>query len=645
MWVKVKTQKSFWLGILYRPHYSDIINEECGESILEKNISKVTEKSSQIILTGDFNIDLRDKDQYDTTTLKNICKAYGMSQYIKKVTRFDKKGKGTTIDHIWATPEADIVKAGTIPGISDHLGTYCKINKHPVTKQKPIIKVRNFQKYDAQEFINYTESKINNSAINTCLKNKNVNSATETLLKVINESLEKFAPLKEITLNRKRKGLPWITEEIRELTEEKNQMLLDSYSHGFEKYKKRIKKMTNLINCRKRNEKKKFISEEIEKAGLDVRRLWKLLNMLTGRGKSKKNVEPDNITQNTANEYNKYFATIGTKIQEELNFKKPLKPIPNNKRSELPEFVFKNENATKIKKIIENIKNNVAVGCDNIGIRIINDLKEIIAPILANIINIGYESQCFPDCMKEGVIKPIYKKEDRNNISNYRPITVLPTISKVFERSAADQIIEYLESHGLISRKQHAYRKGHSSNTCLMESTNFIYKNKDQNKYTALVSLDLSKAFDSIDHQLLLDKMSNLGMSVQSINWIKSYLSNRRQRTRFSEFTSSETVVTAGIPQGSILGPLLFTCFTNDMSALFDDICKMIAYADDTQLLVTADSIEELKINALHAIKKAQEWFTSNSMKNNVGKTDLIIFTPKANTEEFHINTEFLDDY
>ena len=366
MWVKVKTQKSFWLGILYRPHYSEIINEECGESILEKNISKVTEKSSQIILTGDFNIDLRDKDQYDTTTLKNICKAYGMSQYIKKVTRFDKKGKGTTIDHIWATPEADIVKAGTIPGISDHLGTYCKINKHPITKQKPIIKVRNFQKYDAQEFITYTETKINNSAINTCLKNKNVNSATETLLKVINESLEKFAPLKEITLNRKRKGLPWITEEIRELTEEKNQMLLDSYSHGFEKYKKRIKKMTNLINCRKRNEKKRFISEEIEKAGLDVRRLWKLLNMLTGRGKSKKNIEPDNITQNTANEYNKYFATIGTKIQEELNFKKPLKPIPNNKRSELPEFVFKNENATKIKKIIENIKNNVAVGCDNI---------------------------------------------------------------------------------------------------------------------------------------------------------------------------------------------------------------------------------------------------------------------------------------
>ena len=177
-----------------------------------------------------------------------------------------------------------------------------------------------------------------------------------------------------------------------------------------------------------------------------------------------------------------------------------------------------------------------------------------------------------------------------------------------------------------------------------MESTNFIYKNQDQNKYTALISLDLSKAFDSIDHQLLLQKLLNLGISIHSINWIESYLSNRKQRTKFSEYTSSETVVTAGIPQGSILGPLLFTCFTNDMAAIFDDICKMIAYADDTQLLVTSDSTDELKIKALQAINTAQKWFTSNSMKNNVAKTDLIIFTPRTHPEDFHINTDIIDE-
>ena len=177
---------------------------------------------------------------------------------------------------------------------------------------------------------------------------------------------------------------------------------------------------------------------------------------MTGRGKSKQNIEPDNITQNSANEYNKYFATVGTKIQQELNFKRPPKQNKAKHFPERPKFVFQKENPDKIKKIIDNIRNNVAIGCDNIGVKIIKDLKEIIAPILVDLINIGYETHTFPDCMKEGIIKPIYKKEDRNNISNYRPITVLPTLSKVFERSAADQIVEYLEFHGLISRKQHA---------------------------------------------------------------------------------------------------------------------------------------------------------------------------------------------
>ena len=136
-----------------------------------------------------------------------------------------KRGKGTTIDHIWATPEADIIRAGTIQGISDHMGTYCKIIKHPTTKQKPKIKIRNFQKYDPEKFTKHAETKINESQIKTHIQNKNVNLATETLLKVINESLVKFG-LKEITLNRKRKGLPWITEEIKDLTAKKNQMLL-----------------------------------------------------------------------------------------------------------------------------------------------------------------------------------------------------------------------------------------------------------------------------------------------------------------------------------------------------------------------------------------------------------------------------------
>ena len=146
--------------------------------------------------------------------------------------------------------------------------------------------------------------------------------------------------------------------------------------------------------------------------------MWKLLNLLTGRGKSKKNIEPENITQYTADEHNEYFATIGTKIQEELKFKKSPKPKQTKKTSELPEFVFQQENSTKIKKIIDNIKlSNVAVGCDNIGMRILKDLKEILAPILVSIINIGYETSTFPSWMKRAVVKALHKKGSPANES------------------------------------------------------------------------------------------------------------------------------------------------------------------------------------------------------------------------------------
>ena len=297
MWVYVKARKSFWLGTVYRPHYSDLINEDREESILEKNIRKVTEKSNHIILVGDLNIDIRDKENPESSTLRDICKPYGLKQYIKKTTRFNKNGKSTIIDHIWATKEADIVKSGTVHGISDHLGIYCKVNKYPIHKNPPIIKVRSFKNYNKEKFINDTTANLEKSQLLHHINKKDINAATNCLTKTINDTLEKHAPIKEIKIKKKRKGMPWINEELRELTAKKNQLLMDSYTHGFDKYRKRIRKINNVITCRRRNRKKKYIKDEVEAAGPDIKKLWKLLNLLTGGGKRSVDIEPDNMTQ------------------------------------------------------------------------------------------------------------------------------------------------------------------------------------------------------------------------------------------------------------------------------------------------------------------------------------------------------------
>ena len=289
-------------------------------------------------------------------------------------------------------------------------------------------------------------------------------------------------------------------------------------------------------------------------------------------------------------------------------------------------------------KLIDKIKPDVAVGNDHIGAKLIKDSQQIIAPSLAEIINIGYETSTFPDLMKSATIKAIHKKNSTEEIENYRPISILPTLSKIFELDASIQMMERFVRDKALSKHQHAYQKGHNTVTCLFEVVNYLYKMADNLKYTAIVSLDLSKAFDSIDHTLLLNKLADLNMSEASLKWIKSYLTGRKQRTKFRKITSSEETVKSGVPQGSILGPLLFLCFTNDLPRSFDESQKILSYADDTQILVDADSIDDLTKKIEAVITKAQSWYERNSMKNNISKTEILLLnTGRRSNKDINI--------
>jgi hypothetical protein len=249
----------------------------------------------------------------------------------------------------------------------------------------------------------------------------------------------------------------------------------------------------------------------------------------------------------------------------------------------------------------------------------------------------------FPNSMKAAIIRPIHKKNCTEDMSNYRPISILSVISKIFERSATNQLVKYLEDKKLLNGTQHAYRKGHSTQTCLMEIVEFIHKQRDQGKVIGLASLDLSKAFDSINHALLLEKLRKLGLGENVVTWCKSYLENRRQKTKFKKYMSDEHKVTSGVPQGSILGPILFICFTNDMASVFTD-CKVLSYADDTQLIVSGTSKKQVITKLEKLIKTAQTWYTENSLKNNAGKTEILFIGKAKANNQIPTYIEVLED-
>ena len=637
LWVEIKGKQNFLLSVIYRPDYCDILYDLENESILEQSIRKATEITNRIIITGDLNIDMSNTNNNSTEKINDILSCYGMEQHVKKPTRIDNSGKATVIDHFWANKESNLIKkTDTFIALSDHLGTLASLNLPKIEKEVKTVKRRCWKKYSEEEFNQKLAENLKQSTITQHIQEDKVNPAMTELSNIIQSTLDNIAPIKEMKIIEKSNNIPWYTNELHEMITYKKELLSDYYMTKVESLKNSVKSIANKIGHLKRKLKQKYITEKIAEAGTNSKKLWKLMNQITNRTKTKKTVEPDFINQEKANNFNQHFATVGQKIQEELNFQPPEINFQENDLG----FNFQPEKEETISKLIDLIKIDVATGEDGISAKILKDGKATITPYLTKIINLSYKLNIFPENMKNAIIKPLHKKEDVNDIGNYRPISLLPVLSKVFEKSATNQLIKYLEENSLISPSQHAYRKGHGTTTCLTELLNHVHKIVDQKKCCAIVSLDLSKAFDSINHDLLLNKLQKLHLSGSALKYIKSYLTKRHQKTKFEKFVSSSSEVKSGVPQGSIIGPLLFLTFTNDLPSAFQNKCHIMSYADDTQLVVTAESLPTLIHKIEEVINIAQTWYSTNSMKNNTKKSEILIINAKKNLKHINIKVK-----
>ena len=618
LWVTLKMKsKRHLIGIIYRAEYTNLLNiDEEGNSELE-NILQETQDYN-LLLIGDTNCDTKSlKPSKCTKTLIKTAEEHGLKQKIEKPTRFNDT-TSTTIDHIFIRNNDFISKTGTCEGISDHCGVYCFIKKDSGNSQAESIRCRSFKNFDEAEFREDIKKRVDESEFHHHISNKDINKAFDVWLEIIKNVADEHAPWKEFKRKDQHTYIPWYTKELEDIAKRKN-MYLNLYRlyrnpEDLNLYKIAKNSQTHL----KRALKRRYYKEKIENFDGDSKKIWSILKEITNLD-YREDILPDNVNEETANKFNKFFAKVGIEVQRKLGVQ--INP-PNLEQP--GDFKFEHETEERIDYLIRRIKPDVATGYDEISPRLLKAAAPTILSNLKDLINLSYETNTFPEAVKKANVKALHKKGEYNNPAQYRPISILSTISKIFGRSAAEQLMKYYTMKKKLNTKQHAYQKNHSTTSCLYELVESAKQHIDKGYLVGIASLDLSKAFDSLAHNLILQKLLNMGLDGTAVQWVKSYLENRKQVVKFGRITSNEETVESGVPQGSILGPLLFITCTDDIEEAMQDY-QIFSYADDMQILVKGTSIKEIERKLEEAIKKANDYYNRNSLLNNATKTEIML--------------------
>ena len=324
---------------------------------------------------------------------------------------------------------------------------------------------------------------------------------------------------------------------------------------------------------------------------------------------------------------NQYFVNIGSQLAASIQplhsqFSDYLKPTNMNF------FMFFPTSSTEVINIVSNFQNKQSFGFDNIPVNIMKSSISYVAEPIAAIINSSLDNGIFPDILKVAKVFPIFKNGDKSDFQNNRPISVLPSFSKIFEKVVQSRLLSYLHLNNILCSNQFGFRKNHSTYMALIELYDKISLAIDKNEYSIGIFIDLSKAFDTLDHTILLKKLYHYGIRGKAWDWFNSYLCNRKQCVCLNGIMSDYKLVTHGVPQGSILGPLLFILYINDIVNC-SKYLLFILFADDTNLFFSCKDITHLFNTVNSELDKLSIWFKANKLSLNIKKTNYILFGTK----------------
>ena len=642
IWIEiVQNGKTNVIGVIYRhPNYNF---QEFQNNFLN-TLHNLNKTRCKFYICGDFNIN--QLTYYTSSNVKcfiDSIMSLGCENVIKKPTRITTHS-ATLIDHIYTNNSQNHITAGIlIDDISDHLPTFILIETKSIKKVKSWknTKRKNMNSIEMENFlIDLQNSFLNWSCINSTVE-EDFNRFNSTFELIIDEHAPKT------TITRKQKKLrqkPWITKGLLKSIRHKNKLyktfITNKTESSFLNYKQYRNKLNHLLEIAKIQ----YYQISVIKNKNDSTKLWKTIHEIlqTNTKKTNTNFELVNDKQKKttdepeiANIFNKFFSTVGSTMASQIQ--SPKMTPPKQMKSPLSSFFFGETDPEEINQLISELNEKTAVRKNDIEIKYYKIAKSVISPIISKMINKCISQGSFPNCLKIAQVIPVYKKGSKTNCSNYRPISLLSPLSKIFEKIISSRLYNYIEKKQLLSDCQFGFRPNYSTSLAISNICNNILLNKDKGFYTCSIFLDLSKAFDTVDHALLINKLKNCyGIRGTPLCLLNNYLSNRLQYTCINSTISSLESITCGVPQGSVLGPLLFSLYVNDMPLASS--FKTTLFADDTLLMMTEYDLNKLQQQVNQNLALIENWLRYNKLSLNYNKTTYLLFTNKGKIKNSNFN-------
>ena len=645
VWNKYAHFDKFLICDIYKPpsgtteHLVDFTNK------FTQWAAAINEKSKKSYLCGDFNINLL---QIQTNQHFNqFYDSLTSTAFIPKITLPTRisETSATLIDNIFTNN----IDRAHVSGIlsrkfSDHQMIFSlqKCNKCQKLKHnEKYIEVEltsqdNLDKFAAEIKESKICERINSNA------DADPNANLDILTNIINAAKNNNIPQKVKKFNKRRdKKEPWMTNKLLLMVNHKNELYVDwkrsaKHSENYNGKKVNFKTYEKIVDNEIVQAKKIYYSNVFHMYKSSMKKTWQIINETLSR-KKVDNMLPDTFIKNgnelsdpkeIANAFNEYFSKIGSNLASNINCTEDgqsYKVYLQNPT--LKKFAFKKVNDNKVLSIINKLKNKKSRGADNISNQLLKTIKQELCKPLTIIINQMIETGVYPEKFKISKITPIYKKNERTNIANYRPNSLLPTLSKIFERVVHTQLYTYFDENKLLSEQQYGFREKHSTELAAVKLVDYINHEMDIGNTPEAIFIDLSKAFDTLNFDILIHKLQFYGLSGNSLALMKSYVTGRMQYILFNKTKSDLAIITTGIPQGSILGPLLFSIYVNDIINSSDKL-QYLLYADDTTLYFNREHFTphnaNLEIN--NELNKVMNWLKLNKLSLNVQKTKYMTF-------------------